>query len=114
MSLIYRLHAWHKISLFKSCWVIVFPLLIISCKQTNIYPDHGTVSLVAPMVTLLPKGLISLTYDDGPGPGTLDLAKYLHSENVCATFFVVGDSEPGGGYLHYPILDSMIYYGQRI
>ncbi len=66
------------------------------------------------MYVTLPKGLISLTYDDGPGPGTLDLAKYLYSEHICATFFVVGDSEPGGGYLHYPILDSLMYYGQRI
>jgi peptidoglycan/xylan/chitin deacetylase (PgdA/CDA1 family) len=55
-----------------------------------------------------------MTYDDGPGPGTLALAKYLHSENICATFFVVGDSDPGGGYVHYPLLDSLIFYGQRI
>jgi peptidoglycan/xylan/chitin deacetylase (PgdA/CDA1 family) len=66
------------------------------------------------MYTTLPQGLISLTYDDGPGPGTIRLARYLHDQNICATFFVVGNSDAGGGYINYPYLDSLIYYGQRI
>ena len=94
--------------------IILLQFLFISCKQENISPKDGTVSVRAPLYITLPKGYISLTYDDGPGPGTVDLAKYLHSENICATFFVVGDSDPGGGYMHYPFLDSLIYYGQRI
>ena len=31
-----------------------------------------------------------MTYDDGPGPHTVDIAVYLHSVGVRATFFVVG------------------------
>src|SRR3954470_21024802 len=114
MSLIFRLHARHKFIMPRFLCVLLFCLFGISCKKNNEYSEHGTAYVVAPMTITLPTGLISLTYDDGPGPGTLDLAKYLHSENICATFFVVGDSEAGGGYLHYPILDSLIYYGQRI
>src|SRR5690349_5704280 len=38
---------------------------------------------------LLPK-TFSLTYDDGPGKNTLEIAKFLHDENIPATFFVVG------------------------
>lgn len=38
----------------------------------------------------LPLGTISLTYDDGPGKDTIQLARYLGDEQVRATFFVVG------------------------
>ena len=94
--------------------ILLLPFLFVSCKQTNISPKDGSVSLRTPLYITLPKGYISLTYDDGPGPGTVDLIKYLNSEKICATFFVVGDSDPGGGYMHYPVLDSLIFYGQRI
>ncbi len=40
----------------------------------------------------LPPRTICLTYDDGPGPETRDLAEYLHSEGIAATFFVVGQA----------------------
>lgn len=106
----FSLPAWHTGSLL----VFLCALLFTSCKQTNLSPKGGTASVRGPMYVSLPKGLISLTYDDGPGPGTLELAKYLHSEHICATFFVVGNSDAGGGYEHYPLLDSLIYYGQRI
>jgi peptidoglycan/xylan/chitin deacetylase (PgdA/CDA1 family) len=48
---------------------------------------------------LLPPGTLCLTYDDGPGrtehpdgpgPRTAELAAFLHSQGVAATFFVVG------------------------
>jgi len=110
MLKISRLPARHSGSLP----VIVFTILFISCKQENLSRNDGTVSLGTPLYTSLPRGYISLTYDDGPGPGTVDLARYLSSEKICATFFVVGDSDPGGGYMHYPVLDSLVYYGQRI
>ena len=110
----FRLHAWCTGTLSVFLCFLLFPFLFISCKRDNLYPNDGTVSLGTPLYTTLPKGYISLTYDDGPGPGTVDLAKYLRSEKICATFFVVGDSDPGGGYMHYPVLDSLVYYGQRI
>jgi len=110
----FRLHARCTGTLSVFHCILLLPFFFFSCKPENISPKDGKVSLGTPLYTSLPKGYISLTYDDGPGPGTVDLAKYLHSENICATFFVVGDSEPGGGFMHYPVLDSLIYYGQRI
>ena len=38
----------------------------------------------------LPDGVLALTYDDGPGKDTVQLARYLSDEDVRATFFVVG------------------------
>src|SRR5690242_6866205 len=38
----------------------------------------------------LPDKTISLTFDDGPGPRTKELADYLGAEGVPATFFING------------------------
>ncbi len=38
----------------------------------------------------LPPKTLCLTYDDGPGPYTYEIAKFLHEHNIRATFFVVG------------------------
>jgi peptidoglycan/xylan/chitin deacetylase (PgdA/CDA1 family) len=38
----------------------------------------------------LPPRTLCLTYDDGPGPDTLGLGRYLFHEGICATFFVIG------------------------
>jgi peptidoglycan/xylan/chitin deacetylase (PgdA/CDA1 family) len=38
----------------------------------------------------LPLKSLCLTYDDGPGENTFEIAKFLHEENIRATFFVVG------------------------
>ena len=38
----------------------------------------------------LPDKTVCLTYDDGPGPNTINIARFLHSKNIAATFFVVG------------------------
>ncbi|HET7000794.1 MAG TPA: FG-GAP-like repeat-containing protein [Puia sp.] len=110
----FRLHGRCTGALSVFHCFLLFPFLLISCRRDNLYPNDGTVSLGTPFYASLPKGYISLTYDDGPGPGTADLAKWLRSEKICATFFVVGNSDPGGGYMHYPVLDSLVYYGQRI
>ena len=41
--------------------------------------------------TVMPEGkVIYLTFDDGPGPYTMDLLKVLEKYNVKATFFVIG------------------------
>jgi peptidoglycan/xylan/chitin deacetylase (PgdA/CDA1 family) len=37
-----------------------------------------------------PKDTLALTYDDGPGPHTLEIAEFLHDRGIAATFFVVG------------------------
>jgi peptidoglycan/xylan/chitin deacetylase (PgdA/CDA1 family) len=38
----------------------------------------------------LPEKTLCLTYDDGPGPDTLEIARFLHQYKIRATFFVVG------------------------
>jgi peptidoglycan/xylan/chitin deacetylase (PgdA/CDA1 family) len=38
----------------------------------------------------LPYGTVSLTFDDGPGPRTLELSRFLASHGIRATFFVQG------------------------
>jgi peptidoglycan/xylan/chitin deacetylase (PgdA/CDA1 family) len=38
----------------------------------------------------LPPGTVCLTYDDGPGQHTEELGRYLFTEEIAATFFVVG------------------------
>ncbi len=38
----------------------------------------------------LPARTLCLTYDDGPGPETLELGQYLFAEGIAATFFMIG------------------------
>lgn len=114
MPKFFRLHARHNTSLPFIYYIITATLLLNACKRDMTHPKDAFVKLGGPLYASLPKGYISLTYDDGPGPGTVALAKYLRSQNICATFFVVGSSAQGGGFMHYPVLDSLIYYGQRI
>jgi len=38
----------------------------------------------------LPPRTLCLTYDDGPGPGTPELGRYLFEQGIPATFFVIG------------------------
>jgi peptidoglycan/xylan/chitin deacetylase (PgdA/CDA1 family) len=38
----------------------------------------------------VPRGVVCLTYDDGPGEHTEELGRYLHAEGIAAAFFVVG------------------------
>jgi peptidoglycan/xylan/chitin deacetylase (PgdA/CDA1 family) len=38
----------------------------------------------------LPARTLCLTYDDGPGPHTLELGRFLHEEGIRAAFFVIG------------------------
>ena len=40
----------------------------------------------------LPAGRVALTFDDGPGPRTAELARMLRDEGVPGTFFVLGES----------------------
>ena len=40
----------------------------------------------------LPPHCVALTFDDGPGPRSAELARLLRDEGVPATFFVLGES----------------------
>jgi peptidoglycan/xylan/chitin deacetylase (PgdA/CDA1 family) len=43
----------------------------------------------------LPAKTVSLTFDDGPGDRTKELAEFLASKNIKATFFINGKNVPG-------------------
>jgi peptidoglycan/xylan/chitin deacetylase (PgdA/CDA1 family) len=43
----------------------------------------------------LPDHTLALSFDDGPGPRTKELADYLASEGIPATFFINGRNVPG-------------------
>lgn len=50
----------------------------------------------------LPEGYVSLTYDDGPGYSTMEIARFLERQGIPATFFVngcglTGHPTPGPG-----------------
>jgi peptidoglycan/xylan/chitin deacetylase (PgdA/CDA1 family) len=47
----------------------------------------------------LAAGEVALTYDDGPGPRTAELARLLREQAVPATFFVLGESIERYGHL---------------
>jgi thioesterase domain-containing protein/peptidoglycan/xylan/chitin deacetylase (PgdA/CDA1 family) len=40
----------------------------------------------------IPPGTVALTFDDGPGPQSAELARMLHDEGITGTFFVLGES----------------------
>lgn len=74
-----------------------------------------------------PDGVLALTWDDGPDRHSLELARYLRSERVSATFFVVQQwsrelsSYPGfganvqnSGYAKIPILRELVGLGHRV
>src|SRR5204862_455355 len=45
--------------------------------------------------TELPPKTLCLTYDDGPGPHTRELGRFLSDEGISAAFFVVGRHAEG-------------------
>ncbi len=74
-----------------------------------------------------PDGVLALTWDDGPDLWTLELARYLKSERVVGTFFVVqrwlpeisadpgtGDVKFNTGYGPIPILTDLVHLGHRL
>lgn len=59
--------------------------------------------------TLAPKTL-ALTFDDGPGDRTVELADYLASEGIQAVFFINGKNVPG----RQGVLDAVVGDGHLI
>ena len=45
----------------------------------------------------LPRGVLSLTYDDGPGLQTIEIGELLAAHGIGATFFVLGKNVQGRG-----------------
>ncbi len=58
----------------------------------------------------LPPNCVALTYDDGPGPRSAELARMLHDMGVPATFFVLGESVQRYG----EVLETYRAYGHTI
>lgn len=58
----------------------------------------------------LPEKSISLTFDDGPGPRTLELSEYLAAEGVHGTFFINGKNVAG----RQNAIDSIIGRGHLL
>ncbi len=85
--------------------------------------------LVRPAITGagFPDRVVALTWDDGPDANTLELAGYLNSHKISATFFVVGSwvdglsDDPGSGagvfesgYEYLPVLGDLVGLGHRL
>src|SRR5215469_13518281 len=47
----------------------------------------------------LPPGCVALTFDDGPGPRSAELARVLRDAGVPGTFFVLGESVDRHGHV---------------
>jgi peptidoglycan-N-acetylglucosamine deacetylase len=58
----------------------------------------------------LPPGRVALTFDDGPGPRSAELARMLRDEGVPGTFFVLGESVERHGH----VLDTFRECGHAI
>jgi peptidoglycan/xylan/chitin deacetylase (PgdA/CDA1 family) len=58
----------------------------------------------------MPDRTLCLTYDDGPGPYSAEIGRFLHERGVRATFFVVGKFAVG----HPEILDELHAQGHII
>jgi peptidoglycan/xylan/chitin deacetylase (PgdA/CDA1 family) len=55
----------------------------------------------------LPDKTVALTFDDGPGPRTIELVDYLASQGIPATFFLNGKNVPG----HQDRVDAIVNRG---
>ena len=63
-------------------------------KQAAIFPKRDRVALLPYVAVAGKRGReIALTFDDGPGPYTLDVVRTLHRLQAPGTFFQVGTTE---------------------
>ncbi len=71
-------------------WLLV--LSSAACQPSVPLTGQSVEGLSQQMIrgTGLPPQRIILTYDDGPGRNTLDIASFLHQQGIPATFFVNG------------------------
>src|SRR4051794_41138217 len=76
------------------------PAVRIRSRGQPSYHRHGPVG----------SQLVSLTFDDGPGPHTEPILKALEAGGARATFFVLGERVPG----REPLLRRMVAEGHEV
>jgi len=69
-------------------------MIVSACGRVEV-PSTEQAFLGNLVGTTLEDKTIALTYDDGPSEFTLPLAKWLHANDIKATFFVVGTNVAG-------------------
>jgi peptidoglycan/xylan/chitin deacetylase (PgdA/CDA1 family) len=86
--------------------LLVLASVVIGCSSASSEDEEevtGAPETNAPEITTkgqlgggdLPEGQYVLTFDDGPGPRTEELANYLGDKGIVATFFINGKNAPG-------------------
>src|SRR4029079_3180630 len=58
----------------------------------------------------LPDKTVSLTFDDGPGARTAELAEFLAGQGIRATFFINGKNVPG----RQAAIDAVVGHGHLL
>lgn len=71
---------------------LVCSALFAACGQSS--SESGVMDFSGSQLygTGMAEGTLSLTFDDGPGPRTAELSRYLKSEGIRATFFIQGSA----------------------
>lgn len=85
--------------LFSSLSVLAFACTAAPADQTPKTNEAPVVTKTQMAGQSLGAKQISLTFDDGPGPRTLELGAYLQQRGIQGTFFVVGKNVTDGGVL---------------
>ena len=109
------------------------PANLMNQPNAPLHPEKALTGLI-PHITdrqldggSFPDGVLALTWDDGPDLHTLELARFLRTQHVNGTFFVVHrwtthvSSDPGEGdavlrtgYGEIPILHDLVRLGHRL
>jgi peptidoglycan/xylan/chitin deacetylase (PgdA/CDA1 family) len=79
-------------SLTRIVGALSLSLFAVACSGS---PNHSSVQdFSGPQLygTGMADGTLTLTFDDGPGPRTGELSKYLKEEGIQATFFIQGSA----------------------
>ncbi|MBM3381856.1 MAG: polysaccharide deacetylase family protein [Betaproteobacteria bacterium] len=86
----------HNLSRFTSLTRLISGLLLslfaVGCSGTPLSSSVQDFSGSQLYGTGMADGTLSLTFDDGPGPRTAELSRYLKEEGVQATFFIQGSA----------------------
>ncbi|MEN9530206.1 MAG: hypothetical protein RI932_2079, partial [Pseudomonadota bacterium] len=89
---------------------LALSLWAVACSGTPLNSDVQEFSGSQLYGTGMADGTLSLTFDDGPGPRTAELSKYLKAEGIQGTFFIQGSAAAA-----YPeVLKQLYADGHRL